>query len=516
MARSAAVIEELEPPAEGEKAGESTEGRESRTPKLSNVGFFEEIARFNNVEWEQHIVYVYRLAPITDRTAGGTVKYIQKYASRFDQETLKADFGSGRYRLQLNRYGEKGQSKTVRTFEIDIEDMNFPPKVPPGEWLDDPRNKRWAWARNKEQAPAAAADAWTPERVMKFVKELRPDVPQNDQISITKAVLDAVKETRAELGAANNPASTVALLKELILIAKPQDGERHAPPADPLEILTKAKALFAGDSSKTDAVVVLLTEQLKSAREDAAAARDSAEKERQRNHELQLKMMEQRANQADPMDMVEKVMNLQERLGGNESRNWKEKLVDQGFQALPDILNAVKGMAYRRQEPAQQPRPQQAQPHQQTQNPQPQVQQTPNPQPSGVEQMPQPPQDPDIAMLLPILEQQGMRLVQAFKADPLSGCDVAAAIASPLLAGRAGYERIARMGREKILATIELIPQMKADLLAIGTQEMINEFIDDIIAGPEDPDDDPDDGPDEPPVPEVKPRKMKKAAGVVG
>ncbi len=121
-----------------------------------------------------------------------------------------------------------------------------------------------------------------------------------------------------------------------------------------------------------------------------------------------------------------------------------------------------------------------------------------------------PPLDPEIAFLLPIFEKFGPRLVAAFKDDPACGADVAAAVSLPMLAGRADYERICRMGREKILATIDLLPQMKADCAVAGTAEMLNDFIDDFIAGPEDPDDeDP-----EPVIPEgkaPKPRKPKEA-----
>ncbi len=111
------------------------------------------------------------------------------------------------------------------------------------------------------------------------------------------------------------------------------------------------------------------------------------------------------------------------------------------------------------------------------------------------------PADPDIAFLLPIFEQQGGRFVQAFTQDPNAGGHH---VAKDVIfyGGAATYERIARMGREKILATIALIPPMKADLLKVGTQEMLNDFIDQFIDGP-DPDEDEDDDEDEPMIPEV-------------
>jgi hypothetical protein len=200
--------------------------------------------------------------------------------------------------------------------------------------------------------------------------------------------------------------------------------------------------------------------------------------------------------------MVEKVMNLKARLGGDEpdGRNWKEKLVDQGFEALPTILTAVQGYANRQTMQQRQPQPQ-PRPMNQPMQPQPAAQPQPQPQsqPQGVEPMPEPITDPEIAFLLPILQAQGRQLVVAFATDPASGGPKVADMLS-LLAGSATYERIARMGRDKILATIALIPEMEADLLKVGTKEMLSDFIDDFC----DPDDDPDDPyePDEVPIPE--------------
>ena len=127
--------------------------------------------------------------------------------------------------------------------------------------------------------------------------------------------------------------------------------------------------------------------------------------------------------------------------------------------------------------------------------------------------MPEQPADPDIAFLLPIFENQGQRFVQAFTNDPNTGGHHVAADVL-MYAGTAIYERIARMGRDKILATIELIPPMKADLLKVGTVEMLHDFVDDFISGP-DPDDDEEED-DEPAIPEGKqpppPTPIKKKA----
>lgn len=116
---------------------------------------------------------------------------------------------------------------------------------------------------------------------------------------------------------------------------------------------------------------------------------------------------------------------------------------------------------------------------------------------------PQPIADPDIAFLVVIFLEHGPKLVKAFADDPNSGGDLASAICSPFVAGKSGYERIARMGRDKILAAIGEIPQMKADIERAGSAEMLSDFIDDFI--------DPDGDDDQPPIPEAtKPKGGKK------
>ena len=92
-------------------------------------------------------IKVYRLEPIIDRLRGSENKYITIYAEPITEEKLKIDQGSGRYRLYFNYKEPAGLDKEVDSIELDVMDMNFPPKVPAGEWVDDARNKKWAWAR---------------------------------------------------------------------------------------------------------------------------------------------------------------------------------------------------------------------------------------------------------------------------------------------------------------------------------------------------------------------------------
>jgi hypothetical protein len=231
MARVASTIDEPEVDSPDSKPTDETE-KPSTTPAPSKIGFFQTLSAYTPAEWESLMVYVYRTSPITDRRAtGNPTTYVMKYGAPFDEDRLKLDVGSGGYQLRLNQSTPRGTSKTIKTYICDIEDINFPPKVPEGEWIDDPRNKRWAWARKKPEDVAAAAsvhtpEVWTPERVMNMVERLRPQEKKEDQVSITREVLNAVKETRAELGQANNPSGMLDMLTKLIMLVRPAAAEK--------------------------------------------------------------------------------------------------------------------------------------------------------------------------------------------------------------------------------------------------------------------------------------------------
>jgi hypothetical protein len=120
-----------------------------RDPTGKHMTFFDRVAAVSLADWGTRAkVKVYRLDPIIDRTRGSEYKFVQIYHQAIDEDKLKVDHGSGRYRLYLNikEAGDRNEKETD-TVEIDILDPKFPPNIPAGEWVDDPRNKKWAWAR---------------------------------------------------------------------------------------------------------------------------------------------------------------------------------------------------------------------------------------------------------------------------------------------------------------------------------------------------------------------------------
>lgn len=134
--------------------------RKAPNPVQTQTTFMDRVAGIARDDWGTRAkIKVYRIEPIIDRTRGSEFKFITIYHEPIEENKLKMDHGSGRYRLYLNMKtaGQTGD-KEIDMVEIDILDPNFPPKIAAGEWVDDPRNKKWAWARATiPQAPAEAA-----------------------------------------------------------------------------------------------------------------------------------------------------------------------------------------------------------------------------------------------------------------------------------------------------------------------------------------------------------------------
>ena len=155
MQGGTAVAEPPETPFDPPKSPPPSATAPKADPIKTQMTFFDRVRAITLPDWgTRAYIRVYRLQPIIDRLRGSENKYIMKYEEPIDEDKIKSDHGSGRYRLYLaiktaggnpsaQTYGEKD----VDTTEIEILDLAYPPKVPPGEWVEDSRNKKWAWAK---------------------------------------------------------------------------------------------------------------------------------------------------------------------------------------------------------------------------------------------------------------------------------------------------------------------------------------------------------------------------------
>ena len=118
------------------------------------------MAKVSKADWGARAnIYLYRVEPMIDRTRSGENKFVNVYAEPVSEDRVMADYGSGRYKLILNfRKPGAETGDLIDSMYMDILNMKYPPKIPLGEWVDDPRNKKWAWAKDCLLYTSDAAD----------------------------------------------------------------------------------------------------------------------------------------------------------------------------------------------------------------------------------------------------------------------------------------------------------------------------------------------------------------------
>jgi hypothetical protein len=170
-------------------------------------------------------IYLYRVEPIIDRTRSGEKKFINIYAEPLTEDRVMADYGSGRYKLILNfRKPGAETGDVIDSDYMDILNMKYPPKIPLGEWTDDPRNKKWAWAKEANGIPTGPAPAPSSSGleavvdVMRATSEMRRDIREELQASTpptppTPPAAPDPFDTAAKIMAmrANDPMTTVLM-----------------------------------------------------------------------------------------------------------------------------------------------------------------------------------------------------------------------------------------------------------------------------------------------------------------
>jgi hypothetical protein len=235
--------------------------------------FFEAVNSVAAADWGTRItLYLYRLEPFTDRRKSGEFIYIHQYAEPVNEQRVMVDFGSGRYRLMLNtrKPGAERGDETDR-YDFEICNQSHPPKIPKGEWVDDPRNIKWAWAKPFLVDPTAPAP--------------QQQNGTGGQLIETLQVLNDIQDsTAARLKASMPPVVPVV---------------PAAPISDPIDMAVKIIALTKGGGDT--ALIEMFREEMRALREQ--------------NSQLQTEARN-RANQAppDPLAQIDQLGNSVKKL----------------------------------------------------------------------------------------------------------------------------------------------------------------------------------------------------------
>jgi hypothetical protein len=230
--------------------------------------FFSGLQDISAADWgARYSVKVYRLAPIYDSTnVGSKKKYIMIYlaAPAPDEERIKRDCGSGRYRLYLNgKTSGTHKEAELAAVEIDILDPAFPPNLPVGDWLDEPKNRDWQWAKpllEARQAKALQANTPAPAAASASLVEALEVI---DQIQDKAAARERERTPPPDVRTQWDPA---AQLQTIAGVAQQMAAALKSTPENPMsgflqDQMTAMRAEIAAARARSDALMDKLLER---------------------------------------------------------------------------------------------------------------------------------------------------------------------------------------------------------------------------------------------------------------
>ncbi len=426
-------------------------------------------------EWQHRQLYLYRLYPITDRRGAGQPVYLCKYSETVDKDRIKRDYGSGIYKLELllTLPNERGKKLAAAMFQI--VDMDFPPKVPAGEWVDDPRNADWQWCRPRlgPQANGVAAVESVADAILRAQAANKKDE--------TPALL-------AALAPLLDPKRQTDMIAQFAALMKPQGNDTLA------TILPLLLKLL--EKPATDPMLTILLEDRKTMAAQLA--------------ELQKSLL---VPQKHPLEFLIEHEELGRRLFGRgansasaEGKTWVD-IVEKGIEkigpALIPLGQGVGAMLMRGNgpHPAQPPRVVNVQPAQSssvaTQPPQAVVEPNPTTPPAAQEQ----PQDMNLLALQKyqnVIQQSFPFLIDHYKDDEKDGYDFRDWFIKPQRFGnQVWYSLRSEIGVDGIMSLVNTLPSEVQAQLAPSDRfkQFMGEFFTEPGKEPEGYFDDEDDDP---------------------
>lgn len=296
--KSGGTVEEMprllsqQDPAQGSEPGQESpppprpkkkNGRPRQTPGDSPgipaaLGFFDRVALIPFADWGTRAkIKAYRLEPLINKLVGSEYKYICVYESKVDEDKIKVDHGSGKYRLYLSykAAGKNGEDQ-LDQIDINILDPAFPPKIPAGEWMDDPRNKAWAWAKPPQAQQTSYPQYFGQQPQQPAIAQPPAPAPLETLTSTIRLANELRKEVREEIQQ-NAPAPAAA------------QQPATAAPVDPWQAAERILNMRSDNP-----MVTILQEELKALRASMDQQRSEVSKLQQENFQIQLKVMEER------------------------------------------------------------------------------------------------------------------------------------------------------------------------------------------------------------------------------
>ena len=421
--------------------------------------------RIANLESMEGVyIYVYRQRPITNRLLNGNRHVnIRRWDQKFDAHDLMMEAGSGAYLIQCTRLDPvTGKRPMFDSGEVKILNMNYPPRIPPGEWVDRTENSEWQWAKDlifKQPAPAAAG----PDPLVEILREQIKN--QNDQMAELR------KEMRDTAATANKKdpgeQTIISVLAPFIpVIVQKLTAAPPPPPPDPTR----------------DLLMQYLMKQLDHKNEPATPP-------------------------PDPMTLLDRQLELQKKIDeAAASRNTgtirsrktgTQEMITDIAEAVAPVLQPIvqviaMGMAQQAQRNAQQ-QPQVQQQPQQPQTAPPAAELPPAPPPAPVAEQPQP--GPQIVQpkvpLMDVIAKEAVNHIEQDKTGEEFGDWYLEQY------GEKEFAEAREQGKTRLLADLRAVPATSSffSMYPKQLEKLVSEFIR-WQPAPEDEDDDEDTTPD--------------------
>lgn len=216
----------------------------------TQTDFWEVVGSFSTDEWGKTLsMYLYRFGPKIDRNQTGQRHYVQKFSTPvYPEDIMRSKYGgSGDYYLTLNRYDPiTGKTPKLRDHSFRIMNTEFPPRIMPGDWQNDPANSDWLWAKpallrmQKEfeaqqaieaglpvpGAPAAAAAGPVSDTFNLVMSVLDRVLPEGRRDEVAEQVKDLIRE-RDHGRRGDDPASIVTAIVGAITTLNAGKGDNN-------------------------------------------------------------------------------------------------------------------------------------------------------------------------------------------------------------------------------------------------------------------------------------------------
>jgi len=246
-------------------------GSPQATPKpgTSQPEFFAWLKGFPAKDWEESLtLYLYRTAPELNMARRGQLN-IQKFNRYVDPDEIMQLHGSGGYKLILNRYDSKTQQAgAVRENYFQIMNMEFPPRVPYGSWIDRPENSDWLWAKpallkqlhdaNNSMNGGGGAQP-TLAQVAELIERIRPNNSPEEQATLASMVVEIMGKQNEQVMLMANPDRMLGVVDKVIATMGAK-GDGNSAVVDLLK-------------AQLDRMHQELMEERRTARENSAAAK---------------------------------------------------------------------------------------------------------------------------------------------------------------------------------------------------------------------------------------------------